>query len=415
MNAEPTRQDMLAVEIQSIKEEWMRLWKESVAAIPTNDGHPATRNSVLNLIVFTRRAKTAAAVEGALGNLCRHHPARVLLLIAEPEIEPPSMRAWVNQSCYQDRQRWGYNTSEQVTIEANGTAVHFLPGVVLSLLAANLPVFMWWADALPLDHALFERLVGVSDRMVVDSAEFEHLEGNLSALARITRSRHYRCAASDLNWQRLAPWRELTAQFFDLDALQPYLRGISHLLIEYAGHEANGQTVGVSNPAQALLLVGWMASVLGWSLVPGQQKKNGGTFHLELRTEGQKSVLVEIRPRSAKPHKKPLMIQTGEHLREQQPPPNPTWMVSQAVAGALSTLIITSSLKGHTASFEIRRSPDHEHATTSCTIDGAAWGQQRTVHLDSIGRSELLSAELEVFSHDEGFEDALSVAGALAE
>jgi hypothetical protein len=158
-----------------------------------------------------------------------------------------------------------------------------------------------------------------------------------------------------------------------------------------------------------------MASVLGWSLVPGQQKKNGGTFHLELRTEGQKSVLVEIRPRSAKPHKKPLMIQTGEHLREQQPPPNPTWMVSQAVAGALSTLIITSILKGHTASFEIRRSPDHEHATTSCTIDGAAWGQQRTVHLDSIGRSELLSAELEVFTHDEGFEDALSVAGALAE
>jgi hypothetical protein len=414
MDAEPTGQDMLAVEIQFIKEEWMRLWKESASATPTNDGHPATRNSVLNLIAFTRRPTTASAVDGVLGNLCRRHPARVLLLIAEPELEPPSMRAWINLSCYQDRERWGENTSEQATIEAHGAAVNYLPGLILSLLAANLPVFMWWADALPLDHPLFERLVSVSDRMIVDSAEFERLEGNLSTLARISRSRHYRCAASDLNWERLAPWRELTAQFFDPATSQPYLRGISHLLIEYAGHEANGQTVGVSNPAQALLLVGWMSSVLGWGVVPGQQKKSGGSYHLELRDEADRPVLVDIRPRSAKSRKKPPLLQTGGHLEAPKPAPSPTWMVSQAVAGALSTLIITSSVKGHTATFEIRRSPDYEHATTSCTMDGAAWGQERTVHLDSIGRSELLSAELEVFTHDEGFEDALSVAGALA-
>jgi glucose-6-phosphate dehydrogenase assembly protein OpcA len=415
MNAEPTGQDVLAVEIQSIKEEWMRLWKESVAATPTSDGHPATRNSVLNLIVFTRRTATAAKVDGALGDLCRQHPARVLLLIAEPASESSGMRAWVNLSCYQDRQRWGQNTSEQATIEATGTAVNYLPGLVLSLLAANLPVFMWWADAPSVEHPLFDRLVGISDRMIVDSAEFERLEGNLSTLARISRSRHYRCAVSDLNWQRLGPWRELTAQFFDPVPLQPYLRGISHLLIEYAGHEANGQTVGVSNPAQALLLVGWMASVLGWSLVPGQQKKSGGTYHLELRNESERPVLVDIRPRSVKSRKKPLLIQASKHLEAPQPAPGPTWMVSQAVAGALSAVVITSTYKGHTATFEIRRSPDHEHATTSCKIDGAAWGQERTVHLDSIGRSQLLSAELETFTHDEAFEDALSIAGALAE
>ncbi len=415
MNAEPTEQDVLAVEIQSIKEEWMRLWKESVAATPTSDGHPATRNSVLNLIVFTRRAATAAAVDGALGNLCRHHPARILLLIAEPEKETAGMRAWINRSCYQDRQRWGENTSEQVTIEATGAAVDYLPGLILSLLAANLPVFTWWADALPLDHPLFERLVSVSDRIITDSAEFERLEGQFATLARVSRSRHYRCAASDLNWQRLAPWRELTAQFFDTAALQPYLRGISHLLIEYAGHEANGKTVGVSNPAQALLLVGWLVSMLGWSLVPGQQKKSGGTYHLALRDQAEHPIKVDIRPRSAKSRKKPLLIQTSEHLETPQASPVPAWMVSQAVAGALSTVMLTSQFHGHTAAFEIRRSPDYEHATTSCTIDGAAWGQERTVHLDSIGRSELLRAELEVFGHDECFEDALSIAGALAE
>jgi len=37
------------------------------------------------------------------------------------------------------------------------------------------------------------------------------------------------------------------------------------------------------------------------------------------------------------------------------------------------------------------------------------------VHLDSIGRSELMRAELEALGHDEDFEDALTIAGALAE
>ncbi len=31
MNAEPTRQDVLAVDIQAIEDQWAKLWKESTA------------------------------------------------------------------------------------------------------------------------------------------------------------------------------------------------------------------------------------------------------------------------------------------------------------------------------------------------------------------------------------------------
>ena len=93
---------------------------------------------------------------------------------------------------------------------------------------------------------------------------------------------------------------------------------------------------------------------------------------------------------------------------------SPAWAVSQTVAGALSTVTITSVYEGHTGVFSIRRSADLEHATTSVTIDGTAQGPERTVHLDSIGRAELMEGELEFFDHDDDFEDALSVAGALA-
>jgi glucose-6-phosphate dehydrogenase assembly protein OpcA len=415
MNAEPTRQDVLAVEITSIEHEWMRLWNESVAARQANGGHPATRNSVLNLIVFTQRPTTTRAVERALDELSAHHPARMLVLIAQPDAPQEGMKAWINLSHYQQVAGREPNQGEQAVIEATGTAVNALPGVVLRLLAPNLPVYIWWADVPLIDQPLFERLADICDRMIIDSAEFEVVGTNFLTLARISRSRQYRCAVSDLNWQRSAPWRELIAQFFDMPAMQPYLHAISHLLIEYAGTEADGRTVGVSNPAQALLLVGWLASSLNWSLVPGQQKHTGGKYRLALRTDDGDAITIEIRPRSVEAKKKPTLIKSRRQAAEEQPEISPAWMVSQTVAGALSTVNIVSVHDGHTGVFTVRRSADHEHATTSCSIDGVAWGHERTVHLDSIGHSELLHAELDAFGHDQLFEDALSVAGALAE
>jgi glucose-6-phosphate dehydrogenase assembly protein OpcA len=438
MNAEPTRQDVLAVDIQAIEDQWAKLWKESTAATPANGGHPATRNSVLNLVVFTQRAATAEAVDSALDELCLHHPARVLLLLAQPDLPEEEMKAWIDLSVYKREPRQGQNTSEQVMIDARGQAVTSLPGVVLPLLAPHLPVFTWWADVPPIGHKLFERLAEVSDRMIVDSAEFASLGDFFLTLGQVSRSRQYRAAVSDLNWQRLEPWRELVAQFYDQKAALPYLNNIAQIVIEYAGNAANGRTAGVANPAQGMLLVGWMASKLNWSVVPGQQRHSGGTCHLALRTSEGNPLTVEIRPRSLPTKKRPraTLITGPRDLEEdagargvaenagarppQAPAPegasaaNPAWKVSQTVSGALSTVTITSVYEGHTGNFVIQRSADHEHATTSCTLDGVPWGQTRTVHLDSIGRSELMRAELEAFGHDDCYEDALSVAGALA-
>src|ERR1051326_7212238 len=254
MNADPTGPDVLAVEIQAIEDQWAKLWKESTAATPANGGHPATRNSVMNLVVYTQRISTAQAVDSALDELRQHHPARVLLLVAQPDLPGDEIKAWIDLSMYKGEQRQAQNVSEQVMIEARGQAVQFLPGVVLPLLAANLPVFTWWADVPPQDQKLFDRLAEVSDRMIVDSAEFATVGDPFLTLGQVSRSRQYRAAVSDLNWQRLEPWRELVAQFYDMESARPYLGGISQIAIEYAGSEANGRTVGVANPAQGMLL-----------------------------------------------------------------------------------------------------------------------------------------------------------------
>jgi glucose-6-phosphate dehydrogenase assembly protein OpcA len=71
-----------------------------------------------------------------------------------------------------------------------------------------------------------------------------------------------------LNWARLTPWRELTAELFDDPLRRPLLRHVHTLQVGYASYRPDG-TDGrprESQVAAALLYVGWLAGRLGWTL-----------------------------------------------------------------------------------------------------------------------------------------------------
>src|SRR5262249_37723595 len=70
---------------------------------------------------------------------------------------------------------------------------------------------------------------------------------------------HWR-VASDLNWRRLKFWRRLTAQALDPMTAPGALDSISDIQVEHGPHAV----------VQAWLLVGWMASRLGWRVQTGR-------------------------------------------------------------------------------------------------------------------------------------------------
>ena len=77
----------------------------------------------------------------------------------------------------------------------------------------------------------------------------------------------------DLAWLRSTPWRERVAATFDPAKLRPDLRTIS----------ARRRSATTPSPtAAALLLVGWLASRLGWQLsplMPGADGELRGSAH----------------------------------------------------------------------------------------------------------------------------------------
>ena len=131
-------------------------------------------------------------------------------------------------------------------------------------LATRLRYQAGWVDEPPFGAPVFEQLLGVADRLIVDTMCFDDPTFSLTRLAALIRANADRVAVSDLNWARLTPWQENLAQLFDSIDTLPYLERLERVSVRYARLPETGRV----DPEQAFLLVGWLLSRLGWKMPP---------------------------------------------------------------------------------------------------------------------------------------------------
>lgn len=265
------------VDIRAIEQELASFWE--AAGVP-GDGHgPVTTARVLNLIAVATRVTDAERVQQTLSRLIYRYPCRAIVVIAEPEAPAPGLEAWIQAHCQPPDPSGVQVCCEQISLLAKGAALREAWGVVLPLLMPDLPVSLWWLGeppqstprerrgtpvrpGEPLLAELLERLLRVSDQLIADSAAFARPEDGLWWLAARCDQAAGRYHVADLAWARLAPWRTLLAQCFDPPDTRTYLEQIEQVELE---HAPGGET-------EAVLLVAWLASRLGWEpALPGQR------------------------------------------------------------------------------------------------------------------------------------------------
>lgn len=340
---------------------------------------PIARASVLNLIVFADREEHARRAARSISDLALRHPSRAIIVLAdrgqreniEQDIEmhcqlpiPDGAR----QVCY-----------EQILVRAHGDVDDRLASAVIPLLVPDLPVFLWWTGTPPLGGRSFADLLRLTNRLVVDSADFARPEVTLPIIARISEAARGRFGLTDLNWTRLTPWREIATAFFDVPAWRQFLDGITGVRVGFAV-DMDGRDI---HPSQALLFVGWLASRLGWrpleTLAPSEA---GGLLFAVARPDGAR-IMIRVRPR----------FERG--LEE----------------GDISGIRVQASAGRQQAEFVVKRQPDPRHQTATVFLDGERrW--ERTMPLPSPAIVELIGEELAILGGDRTYEAAL---GALVE
>jgi glucose-6-phosphate dehydrogenase assembly protein OpcA len=154
---------------------------------------------------------------------------------------------------------------EYITLTGTATAFERIGGMIGELLIADLPKFVWWKAEINPDYPLFKRLVQSCDRLIVDSSSFVNPQADL---ARIGRLLAQDCPIIDLNWARLAPWQELTAEGFDPPERREAIWEVDKVTIDYEK----------GNPSQGLMFLSWLATRLGWQ--PQEYSHDAGDYDI---------------------------------------------------------------------------------------------------------------------------------------
>jgi glucose-6-phosphate dehydrogenase assembly protein OpcA len=219
----------------------------------------------------------------------------------------------------------------------------------------------------------------MADRVVIDSAAFDHPHEDLLRLEAVVRSLAKDARISDLNWGRLTSWRMLLASFWDVADYRPHLDRIERVTIEYDPPDAAPAEIA----PKALLAAGWLASRLNWKLETGGASKDGNTARFKFAAT-----------------ERPLVVEMRAMEDE------------QGADGMLASLTLSDETGG--ASFSVALSRDGNRLETRTRIEGAQV-VERVLAYEQKSEGQRLSRELGLMARDRIYEETLAVAAQLTE
>lgn len=216
--------------------------------------------ATLTLLAYSDDPDVVGTIRERAQAIAKRHPARVVLFDATRE--PKQHQA----------------TLEWVDVGVRNVSIAELASVAHALTLQDIPTVLLWAARETTRNPAFASLNELSNSLVVDSSRAGGDAGSLRELTDYFRQER-RYAVQDLAYLRLAPWQEMIADFFDENDLVGDLISLRSVEI-VAGSQA-----------EALYLLGWLASRLGWRVA------SAGAFASPSGSPVSYSVSMEGNPR----------------------------------------------------------------------------------------------------------------------
>jgi glucose-6-phosphate dehydrogenase assembly protein OpcA len=311
---------------------------------------------------------------------------------------------------------------EEVTLRAQGSFVVELPSAALPLLVSDLATFLWWRDAVQVSDKVLQLLMRATDRLVIDSGEFADPRSDLAEMNKLFGQLNQRSqgqvGVSDINWARLTLWRGLLADFYDVPSYHEWFDQIDHVRIDYVAPEQQPASVA----PQALLIAGWLASRLGWSLASDQpSEENDETLSFKfMRSEldNRSTAKDDSADRGRGPTVKDGSADWGSSpiVKEGSPDRAVTLELNRVehgehIPGKLVRVELRKS-SDKPASFTVSRSEDNLHLAAEAKL-GSKVHRGRVLPVRNRSAAQLLSREMEILCNDKIYEEALAVATTL--
>jgi glucose-6-phosphate dehydrogenase assembly protein OpcA len=204
---------------------------------------------VLNMVAFVE-SEWSGEIANRLRGVGRYHASRLVVL----SYEPKRTRLDAHASVAADGEARSGDIvllHETVIVELGDRHLDDLLTIADPLVVSDLPTLLWSPHGHP---EAVEALLPLAQATLLDSLD-EPVWHEAIDRANTLSDRLY---VVDLAWLRSTPWRERIAATFDPPALRSELETIAAITIRH--HP--------DSTVAAMLLVGWLASRLGWRLSP---------------------------------------------------------------------------------------------------------------------------------------------------
>ena len=368
------------LDVEVVEGQLAELWQQISGGDVKQNDVAVLRARVANLLVFVSNDQRLDDVRQMMLDLTAVHPSRVLLMLGAREASDRDIEMSV-ESFFQTDKRTGAKRlcCEEVVLKAQGSFVSELPSAALPLLVSDLSTFLGWRDVVQTSDKVFRNLLRGIDRLVIDSAELEDTNRDLSEINKLFGEEHSgQVGISDLNWARLTFWRGLLADFYDVPAYHKWLNNIDQVRIDYVGPERAPETVA----PQAFLIAGWLASRLEWEL-EGEQptQEDSQTTSFNFSTGDAQSIRLALN-----------RVERGERK-----------------PGRLVEIELLSTAEKTPASFTVTRSDNNLHLLTEAKL-GSDIHRGRVLPVRNRSAAQLLSREMEILCNDQIYQEAIAVA-----
>jgi len=199
---------------------------------------PSMRTSVMTHIAWVPEEWMERSRQ-ALAGMGERHPSRTILLFPEPDAPDNRIDGWAAVERWEVPGTDRRLVTEVVELTLRGVRAKAPASVVEPLLVSDLPVFLRWRGEPPWGSQELQQLVGVANRLIVDSTEWDDLPYPYRRLGELFPQ----VTTSDIAWVRTSRWRA------HLATLWPAIGGVRTIRVH-------------GTAAQAWLLCGWLRSRL---------------------------------------------------------------------------------------------------------------------------------------------------------
>jgi glucose-6-phosphate dehydrogenase assembly protein OpcA len=217
---------------------------------------------VLNMIVFVDAA-WSGEIANRLRGVGRYHASRLIVLSYEPRRERLDARATI--AADEDPAPGQLALlRETVILQIGDRHLDDLLTIADPLVVTDMPTLLWSPHGHP---QIVETLLALAQSVLLDSVDEPVWREAIGRACSLT-SRAY---VVDLAWLRSTPWRERVASTFDPMPMRTELEEITSATVRH--HP--------DSTVAAMLLLGWLASRLGWTVDPlhGEADALEGTAH----------------------------------------------------------------------------------------------------------------------------------------